>query len=99
MIHPVLIRRTKYLQLIRQAEHGEAERRLQEERATLTRFDTELRELDEVIKAKKQAASDAEVTIKKLDHDLRALVKEKAGHVTVATNCEKQYEWIAEKSQ
>ena len=89
----------KYLQLTRQAELREAERRLQEERAMLTRFDTELRELDEVIKAKKQAASDAEVTIKKLDHDLRALVKEKAGHVTVATNLEKQYEWIAEKSQ
>lgn len=99
MIYPVLIRCTKYLQLIRQAEHGEAERRLQEERATLTRFDTELRELDEVIKAKKQAASDAEVAIKKLDHDLQALVKEKAGHVTATTNLEKQYEWIAEESQ
>jgi structural maintenance of chromosome 2 len=36
---------------------------LLEERATLTRFDTELRELDEVIKAKKQTASDAEVSI------------------------------------
>ena len=99
MIHPVLMRCTKCLQLIRQAEHGEAERRLREERATLTRFDTELRELDEVIKAKKQAASDAEVAIKKLDHDLQALMKEKAGHVTATTNLEKQYEWIAEESQ
>ncbi|KAH9958743.1 hypothetical protein BC827DRAFT_1218239 [Russula dissimulans] len=39
-------------------EHGEAEGRPQEERVTLTRFDTELRDLDEVIKAKK------------LEHDL-----------------------------
>ena len=95
----MLTRGTKYLPLIRQAEHGEAERRLQEERATLTRFDTELRELDEVIKAKKQAVSDAELAIKKLDHEIQALAKEKAGHVTVATNLEKQYEWIAEESQ
>jgi structural maintenance of chromosome 2 len=82
-----------------QAEHAEAERRLQEERATLTRFDTELRELDEVIKAKKQSASDAEVSIKKLEHDMQALAKEKAGHVTTATNLEKQYDWIEEESQ
>ncbi|KAF8468622.1 condensin complex subunit SMC2 [Russula ochroleuca] len=81
-----------------EAEHGEAERRLQEERATLTRFDTELRELDEVIKAKKQAAADADVAIKKLEHDMQALAKEKAGHMTAATNLEKQYEWIEEES-
>jgi hypothetical protein len=36
----------------------------------LTRFDIELRELDEVLKAKKQAASDAVVAIKKLGHDV-----------------------------
>ncbi|KAH9009648.1 condensin subunit, partial [Lactarius pseudohatsudake] len=64
-----------------EAEHGEAERRLQEERATLTRFDTELRELDE-----------------KLEHDVQLLAKEKAGHVTGATNLEKQYDWIKEES-
>ena len=72
----------KLLKLIQQAEHGEAERRLQEERDTLTRFDTELSKLDEVIKAKKQAASDADVAIKKLDHEIQALAKEKADHVT-----------------
>jgi hypothetical protein len=37
-----------------QAEHGKAERRLQEERVTLTRFYAELHDIDEVIKAKKQ---------------------------------------------
>jgi len=58
-----------------------------------------LHDLDEVIKAKKQAASDAEVAIKKLEHDLQALAKERAGHVTAATNLERQYEWISEESQ
>ncbi|KAH9979381.1 condensin complex subunit SMC2 [Lactifluus volemus] len=81
-----------------ETEHGEAESRLQEERATLTRFDVELRDLEEVIKAKKQAAADADVSIKKIEHEVQALAKEKAGHLTGATNLEKQYDWIAEES-
>ena len=52
-----------------------------------------------MIKAKKQAASDAEVGIKELDHEVQALAKEKACHITAAANLEKQYEWIAEESQ
>ncbi len=75
MIHPVLTCGTKYLRLIRQAEHGEAEHHLQEERATLTRFYTELREFDEVLKAKKHAASHTEVGIRKLDHGVQALTR------------------------
>ncbi len=55
--------------------------------------------MDDVIKAKKQAAADAEVAIKKLEHDVQSLAKEKAGHVTAATNLEKQYDWINEESQ
>ena len=55
--------------------------------------------MDEVIKAKKQEAADAELAIKKLEHDVAALAKEKAGHVTGATNLEKQYDWIKEESQ
>jgi structural maintenance of chromosome 2 len=52
-----------------------------------------------VIKARKQAAFDAKVAIKKPDHEVQAPAKEKAGHVTAATNLDKQYEWIAEESQ
>ena len=48
---------------------------------------------------KKQEAADAELAIKKLEHDVAALAKEKAGHVTGATNLEKQYDWIKEESQ
>ncbi len=53
VMHPMLTR-TKYLQLILQGEHGEAERRLREERATLIRVDTELRVLDEVIRRRRR---------------------------------------------
>jgi structural maintenance of chromosome 2 len=52
-------------------------RRLQEERAILTWFNTELRDLDEAIKGKKQAAVDVDVSIMKLEHEVQALAKER----------------------
>jgi structural maintenance of chromosome 2 len=66
---------------------------------TLTRFNAELKELAEVIKAKKQAAADADVSIMKLEREVQALAKEKVGHLTGTINLEKQYEWITEESQ
>jgi structural maintenance of chromosome 2 len=77
----------------------QAERRLQEERATLTRFDDELRELEGVIKEKKQAASDAELAAKRMEHEVQNLGKEKASALTFVSNLEKQYEWITEENQ
>ena len=37
--------------------------------------------------------------MKKLEHDIQSLAKEKASHTTAVTNLEKQYEWIQEESQ
>ena len=54
-----------------QASHTKAEKKLQEERVALTRFDNELKELERVIKTKKQAASDAELRLKKFEHDMQ----------------------------
>ena len=82
-----------------QVEHGEVERRLQEERETLIRFDAELRDLDEVIKVKKQAVVDTDVLVMKFKHDVQALAKEKAGYITGAINLENQHHWIAEESK
>ena len=59
-------------------------------------FDTEL---DEVIQAKKQADSDADVAITKVEHEVQALAKEKASHITAATDLKKLCEWVAEESQ
>jgi len=58
-----------------------------------------LRTLVEVIKAKKQAVSDAEIVIKKLEHKIQALVEEPTGHVTAAINLKKRYERIVKDSQ
>ena len=80
-----------------QVEHGEVGHRLQEERDTLTRFDPELRDLDEVIKVKKQAVVDTDVLIKKFEHDVQAHAKEKAGNIAGAINLQNQHHWIAER--
>ncbi|KAG6829207.1 hypothetical protein H0H92_005336 [Tricholoma furcatifolium] len=81
----------------KEAAHIEAERKLQEERATLSRFDNELKELANVIKEKKQANSEAELQIKSLEHSVQTLGKEKTTAANHVTNLEKLHEWIAEE--
>ena len=41
----------------------------------------------------------ANVSIKKLEHEVQALAKEKAGHLTAAVNLKRQHDWIAEESK
>ena len=82
-----------------QASYAKVERKLQEERATLTRFDNEHKELDRVIKEKKQAISDAELLSKQLEHDVQSLMKEKTIAINFVANLEKQYEWILEEHE
>ncbi|KAH8113153.1 condensin complex subunit SMC2 [Phellopilus nigrolimitatus] len=79
--------------------HTDALRKLQEERATLTRFDNELKELESVIKDKKQAISDADLQLKKLEHDLQALTKDKTSAQNFVANLEKMYDWISEEKK
>ncbi|KAG9312704.1 condensin complex subunit SMC2 [Chiua virens] len=81
------------------AKHAKAEAKLQEERATLTHFDNELKQLDEAIKAHKKGISDAELVTKKLEHDMVTLEKDKVTQAGVMANLEKQYSWIREECQ
>ncbi|EPQ53318.1 condensin complex subunit SMC2 [Gloeophyllum trabeum ATCC 11539] len=80
----------------REAAHAKVEAKLREERATLTRFDNELKELDKVIQEKKQAVADADLAVKKLEHDIQTLSKEKTTASNFVANLEKMHEWIAE---
>ncbi|KAF9220656.1 condensin complex subunit SMC2 [Gyrodon lividus] len=82
-----------------EAKHAKAEAKLQEERATLTQFDNELKELEEVIKAQKKGVSDAELNMKRLEHELGALEKEKIAQAGNVTSLEKQFVWIREECQ
>lgn len=77
-----------------QAAYAKAEKTLQEERATLTRFDNELKELANVIKEKKHAVSQAELDVKGLDHEVQVLSKDRTTAVNHAANLERQCEWI-----
>lgn len=82
-----------------QAAHATAERKLQEELATLSRFDTELKELDRVIKEKKAAIKQAECDIQKLEHDIQVLGKEKTTAVNNVARLEQMNEWIQEDKE
>jgi structural maintenance of chromosome 2 len=65
----------------------------------LTRFDDELNELDHAIKQKKQAVSDADLQLKKLEHDVQNLTKDKTAATNLVVNLENQHEWIQEEKE
>ncbi len=82
-----------------QAAAAQAEKKLLEERATLSRYDEELKSLERAIKEKKQAISDVELQIQQREHEITTLKKEKVGAENQAANLEKQHEWIAEERE
>jgi structural maintenance of chromosome 2 len=51
-----------------------------------------------IIKGKKQAVSDFELQLKKLEHDLQTLESEKTKASKVVAHLEAQHEWIAEEN-
>ncbi|KAG1748065.1 hypothetical protein EDB19DRAFT_240650 [Suillus lakei] len=53
-----------------EVDHARAEHKLQEERATLTQFDNELKDLENAIREQKKGVSD---TLKKLEYDVAVL--------------------------
>ncbi|KAJ8469227.1 hypothetical protein ONZ51_g9127 [Trametes cubensis] len=76
---------------------AKAERKLQEERATLSRYDEELKALEQVIKDKKTAINEATLSITQKEHDrIASLQRERTVAENQAANLEKQYEWIVE---
>jgi len=79
--------------------YQEAERRLREEHATLSRFDAELKSLEEVIKARKATVSNCEIEVEKLDHSAQALQKETVTAQNKIESYEKQYEWVKHDKQ
>ena len=81
------------------AKHAKALRNLQDEQATLTRFDNELKDLEGTIKAKKAAISDAELQLKQLEHDIQQLGKDRTSALHAVENLEKQYDWIEDEQE
>lgn len=72
---------------------------MQEEKATLSQFDTELKELDRLIKEKKAFVADADLKIQNLQHDIQNLTKEKTTALNHLTRLEQSDPWILEESE
>lgn len=69
------------------------------ERALLIRFDNELNDLERDLKVKKQEIVDCELSLKKLEHEIGAVAKERANSEGMKENLEKQFTWILEEQQ
>ncbi|KIJ99285.1 hypothetical protein K443DRAFT_680122 [Laccaria amethystina LaAM-08-1] len=76
--------------------HAQAAVKLEEELATLGRFDTELKELERVIKEKKESISQAEITLKEIEHAVVNLQKEKVTAGNDIVKLQKLHPWIEE---
>lgn len=80
----------------RENAHAQAAVKLEEELATLGRFDTELKELERVIKEKKESISQAEITLKEIEHAVGNLQKEKVTAGNDIVKLQKLHPWIEE---
>ncbi len=85
--------------ILYQGDHRAAEAKLKAERAALVAFDNELADLERDLKAKKQEIVDAELALKKLDHDIGLVAKEKSAVEGHRENLEKQFPWIVDEHQ
>ena len=82
-----------------QAEHAKAEEKLQDEMATLSRFDMELKELNQVIKEKKAMVSQADLNVQEFQHDIQVLNKDKTSSANKVASLEATYEWIEQDKE
>lgn len=83
----------------KQRSYETAYQELEQERATLSRFDGQLKELEGVIRAKKKALVDADADLTKLDHAIQNLEKERKAAVHQVDSLEKNYEWILQERE
>lgn len=67
--------------------------------ATLSRFDTELKELDRVIKDRKGVINQLDLDLSKLQHEIATLNKEKTTATNAVTRLEQQHDWIQQEKQ
>lgn len=51
------------------------------------------------MKAHKSGISEAELSVKRLEHEVAALEKDKVNQAAQMANLEKQYDWIREECQ
>ncbi|KAG8946963.1 Structural maintenance of chromosomes protein 2 [Tulasnella sp. 424] len=82
-----------------QAAHEKNVAKLKKERAALTRFDEELADLDQVIKAKKQEIVDVDLEIQQAEHDHKSMDAQLANLISQGDKMEKKYPWIEDEKR
>jgi structural maintenance of chromosome 2 len=65
----------------------------------LVAFDNDLKDLDAVIKKKKDDAAAVDIKIDKTNHEITALKKDMVQAQNFVSNLEKQYDWISEEQE
>ncbi|KAH2187410.1 hypothetical protein KXV58_005930 [Aspergillus fumigatus] len=77
--------------------HDIAQAQLEDERAKLTGFDEELRELEEAIKSKNSRITEEGLEMQKLVHQLEKLQKDQQAAAQTVAHMEEEHEWIADE--
>ncbi|KAH6902556.1 nuclear condensin complex protein [Coprinopsis sp. MPI-PUGE-AT-0042] len=83
------IRETEELYAVKEGQ-------LKDELAKVSRFDSEIKDLEQVIKDKKKAAEDAGLDVTKLEHDIQRVTAEKSAAENHLASLEHHNDWIAE---
>jgi chromosome segregation ATPase len=80
-----------------QTQHEEVSSKLQAELAALSRFDEEVKGLDAAMGRIKEEITDAELNVKKTEHDIQTAQKEKANAENHVAALENKHPWILEE--
>ena len=67
--------------------------------AALTRFDEEVKGLDKAIARIKEEMTDAELNVRKAEHDIQTAQKERTGSQAHVASLEKHHPWILEEER
>ncbi|KAJ5907607.1 hypothetical protein N7495_000289 [Penicillium taxi] len=79
--------------------HDIAQAQLDDERAKLTGFDEETRELERAIKSKSSQITEESLEMQKLGHQLEKLQKDQETAQHSFSHMEKEHEWIADEKE
>ncbi|KAI1947439.1 Structural maintenance of chromosomes protein 2 [Ophidiomyces ophidiicola] len=77
--------------------HDFAQAQLEDEQAKLTRFDDELRDLEEAKRSKTARITEEGLELQKLGHQLEKLQKEQHNAAQAVSSMEGEYDWIEEE--
>ncbi|KAJ5305363.1 uncharacterized protein N7443_005023 [Penicillium atrosanguineum] len=79
--------------------HDIVQAQLEDERAKLTGFDEELRELEETMKSKSSQITEEGLEMQKLGHQLEKLQKDQHTAAQAVSHMEQEHEWIADEKE